>query len=317
MKRLLSEIFQISIGILLASIGLKMFLLPNGFLDGGVTGIAILLGELFGLNVSVLLLIVSIPFLILAWFTLTKRIFIKSLISIIGLAIFIQVENFSVVTEDKLLIAIFGGLSLGAGIGITIKNGAVLDGSEILGIFINDRLGISIGSVILGFNAILFSLTAILLSVEIAMYSILTFLVTAKIIDLVIEGFEDFVGLMIVSENYIEIEEELIKVVGTGMTLYKSARGYGKRGTQTEKDIIHTVINRIDIRRTYNLIEKIDPNAFIIEFDVNRIKGGILTKYLTADGLKKLSPALYTTDDDENDNNAKNGQEKTSKTVKK
>lgn len=313
MKRLLSEIFQICIGILLASVGLKMFLLPNGFLDGGVTGIAILLGELFGLNISVLLLIVSIPFLVLAWFTLTKRIFIKSVISIIGLAVFIEFENFSVVTEDKLLIAIFGGLSLGAGIGITIKNGAVLDGSEILGIFINERLGISIGKVILAFNAILFSLTALLLSVEIAMYSILTFLVTAKIIDLMIEGFEDFVGLMIVSENYIEIEEELIKVVGTGMTLYKSARGYGKRGTQTEKDIIHTVINRIDIRRTYNLIEKIDPDAFIIEFDVNRIKGGILTKYLTTDGLKKLSPALYKQEDDE----LKNDSKKTSKKVKK
>ncbi|KAB8155955.1 DUF2179 domain-containing protein [Kordia sp. TARA_039_SRF] len=313
MKRLLSEIFQICIGILLASVGLKMFLLPNGFLDGGVTGIAILLGELFGLNVSIVLLITSIPFLVLAWFTLTKRIFIKSVLSIIGLAIFIQIENFSVVTEDKLLIAIFGGLSLGAGIGITIKNGAVLDGSEILGIFINERLGISIGKVILAFNAILFSLTALLLSVEIAMYSILTFLVTAKIIDLMIEGFEDFVGLMIVSENYIEIEEELIKVVGTGMTLYKSARGYGKRGTQTEKDIIHTVINRIDIRRTYNLIEKIDPDAFIIEFDVNRIKGGILTKYLTTDGLKKLSPALYKQEDDE----LKNDSKKISKKVKK
>jgi uncharacterized membrane-anchored protein YitT (DUF2179 family) len=313
MKRLLSEIFQICIGILLASVGLKMFLLPNGFLDGGVTGIAILLGELFGLNVSIVLLIASIPFLVLAWFTLTKRIFIKSVLSIIGLAIFIQIENFSVVTEDKLLIAIFGGLSLGAGIGITIKNGAVLDGSEILGIFINERLGISIGKVILAFNAILFSLTALLLSVEIAMYSILTFLVTAKIIDLMIEGFEDFVGLMIVSENYIEIEEELIKVVGTGMTLYKSARGYGKRGTQTEKDIIHTVINRIDIRRTYNLIEKIDPDAFIIEFDVNRIKGGILTKYLTTDGLKKLSPALYKQEDDE----LKSDSKKTSKKVKK
>lgn len=293
MKRLISEILQITLGMLLASIGLKMFLLPNGFLDGGVTGIAILLSELFPLNISVVLLIVSIPFLALAWFTLTKRIFFKSIFAIVGLAIFIHFENFSAVTDDKLLIAIFGGLFLGAGIGLSIKNGAVLDGSEILGIFINDRLGISIGKVILGFNTILFSATALLLSVEIAMYSILTFLVTAKIIDLMIEGFEDYVGLMIVSENYQEIEEELIKVVGTGITLYKGARGYGKRGSQSEKDIIHTVVNRIDIRRTYNLIDKIDPNAFIIEFDVNNIKGGILTKYLTTEGFKKLSPSFY------------------------
>ena len=301
MKQLFSEIFQIFIGILLASIGLKMFLLPNGFLDGGVTGIAILLSELFPVNISVVLLIVSIPFLALAWFTLTKRIFIKSILSIIGLAIFIHFENFTSVTDDKLLIAIFGGLFLGAGIGLTIKNGAVLDGSEILGIFINDRLGISIGKVILGFNAILFAITALLLSVEIAMYSVLTFLVTAKIIDLMIEGFEDFVGLMIVSENSTEIEQELIRSVGAGVTLYKGARGHGKRGAQTEKEIIHTVINRIDIRRTYNLIDEIDEHAFIIEFDVNTIKGGILTKYLTKEGFKKLSPALYkpTTETDE------------------
>ncbi len=310
MKRLISEIFQIFIGIILASIGLKMFLLPNGFLDGGVTGIAILLSELFPVNISVVLLIVSIPFLALAWFTLTKRIFLKSIFAIVGLAVFIHFENFTSVTEDKLLIAIFGGLFLGAGIGLSIKNGAVLDGSEILGIFINDRLGISIGKVILGFNAILFSLTALLLSVEIAMYSILTFLVTAKIIDLMIEGFEDYVGLMIVSENYVEIEEELIKVVGTGMTLYKGARGYGKRGSQSEKDIIHTVVNRIDIRRTYNLIDKIDPNAFIIEFDVNNIKGGILTKYLTTEGFKKLSPALYKSQEKDTKKASKTSPEK-------
>ena len=159
MKQLFSETFQIAIGILLASIGLKMFLLPNGFLDGGATGIAILLSELFDLDISFFLILVSIPFLILAWFTLTRRIFTKSVLSIIALAIMIHYENFDAITDDKLLIAIFGGLFLGAGIGLTIKNGAVLDGSEILGVFIHERLGISIGKVILLFNVILFSLT--------------------------------------------------------------------------------------------------------------------------------------------------------------
>jgi len=298
MKRILSEIFQISIGILLASIGLKMFLLPNGFLDGGVTGIAILLSEIFDFDISYILLLVSIPFLILAWFNLSKRIFIKSVLSIISLAIIIHFENFEAITEDKLLIAIFGGLFLGAGIGLTIRNGAVLDGSEILGVFINDRLGISIGKVVLFFNAILFGATALLLSLEVAMYSILTFVVTAKVIDLMIEGFEDYVGLMIVSEKTIKIDEELIRVVGTGTTVYKGSSGYGKRGPQSEKDIIHTVINRIDIRRTYTLIDSIDKNAFIIEFDVNNIKGGIHTKFLSKEGLKKLSPKKHVKDTD-------------------
>jgi len=289
-KRILSEIFQIAIGIFLASIGLKMFLLPNGFLDGGATGIAILLSELFDIDISFILLLVSIPFLILAWFSLSRRIFTKSLISIILLAVIIHFENFASITEDKLLIAIFGGLFLGAGIGLTIRNGAVLDGSEILGIFLNDRLGISIGRVILFFNVILFGATALLLSLEIAMYSILTFIVTAKVIDLMIEGFEDYVGLMIISENTNSINEGLIRIVGTGTTLYQGAGGFGKRGTQPKNDIIHTVINRVDIRRTYNLIDAIDKKAFIIEFDVNHIKGGIYTKVLSREGLKKLSP---------------------------
>ncbi len=287
MKQLLSEIFQIAIGILLASVGLKMFLLPNGFLDGGATGIAILLSEIFDFDISYILLMVSIPFLVLAWFSLSKRIFIKSVLSIISLAVIIHFENFGAITEDKLLIAIFGGLFLGSGIGLAIKNGAVLDGSEILGIFINNRLGISIGKVILLFNALLFGTTAILLSIEVAMYSILTFIITAKVIDLMIEGFEDYVGLMIVSEKTSIIGKELIKVVGTGMTLYQGSGGFGKRGAQAKNDIIHTVINRIDIRRTYNLIDSIDENAFIIEFDVNNIKGGKYTKFLSRVGLKK------------------------------
>jgi uncharacterized membrane-anchored protein YitT (DUF2179 family) len=195
------------------------------------------------MDISFLLLFVSLPFLFLAWYSLSKRIFVKSILSIIALAIMIHFENFEPVTDDKLLIAIFGGLFLGAGIGLTVKNGAVLDGSEILGIFVNERYGISIGKEILVFNVILFSITAVLLSIEVAMYSILTFLITAKVIDLMIDGFEDFVGLMIVSNKSIEIERNLSAEISVGMTIYKSSGGFGKRGEQGEKQIIHTVIN--------------------------------------------------------------------------
>jgi uncharacterized membrane-anchored protein YitT (DUF2179 family) len=289
-KQFISEFTQIGLGILLSSIGLKAFLLPNGFLDGGVTGIAILLSEVYNFDISIVLILVSIPFLILAWKSLSKGILIKSIVSIVVLSIVIHFENFASITDDKLLIAIFGGLFLGAGIGLTIKNGAVLDGSEILGIFINNRLGVSIGKVILVFNVILFLFTAWLISVEVAMYSILTFLVTGKVIDLMIEGFEDYVGLMIISDEIGKIEDQLINDIGAGITVYKGTKGHGKRGPKKERDIIHTVINRIDIRKTYNLIESADENAFIIEFDVNNIKGGILRKYLTTDNLKNITP---------------------------
>ncbi|MEQ9064897.1 MAG: YitT family protein [Vicingaceae bacterium] len=146
---------------------------------------------------------------------------------------------------------------------------------------INNRFGISIGKVILLFNIVLFTITAFLVSIEVSMYSILTFLVTAKVIDLMIEGFEDYVGLMIVSEKAAEIETLLIKEIGIGLTTYKGSKGYGQRGQIVHEEIIHTVINRIEINRTYRLIEQMDERAFIIEFDVNNVKGGILKKYLS------------------------------------
>ena len=292
MKRHLSEYIQIVIAVIVASIGLKVFLLPNGFLDGGVTGIAILLSELFGWDISWMLVAISAPFLILAWSTVSKKIVLKSTLSIVLLALFIHYENFSPVTDDKLLISIFGGLFLGAGIGLAIKNGSVLDGSEILGVFINEKLGISIGKTIFVFNLILFSITSLVLSVEVAMYSILTYLVTAKIIDLMIEGFEDYVGLTIVSKKALEIETELMEKVGVGITVYKGLKGYGSTGKQEEMDIIHTVINRIDIRRTYRAVERIDKEAFIIEFDVNNVKGGVLRKFLSKKNTKQLSQEL-------------------------
>ncbi len=288
----ISEYTQIAIGIVLASIGLKAFLLPNGFLDGGVTGIAILINSKMNINISVLLVLLSIPFLILGYFTVSKRIVIKSIISIIGLAIFIHFENFQTITDDKLLISIFGGIFVGAGIGITIRNGSVLDGSEVLGIFLNDRWGISIGKVILVFNVILFSITAAVLSVEVALYSILTYIVTAKITDFMIEGFEDFIGLTIVSQHQAEIQKQIIHKLGIGMTIYKGEGGFGSTGRVTDLKIIHTVINRIDLRKIHQVIDDIDPEAFIIEFDINNIKGGVLRRYLQKQKHKKLPPTL-------------------------
>ena len=275
-----NEYIQILIGILLASIGLKAFLLPNGFLDGGATGIAILLREEFPINISFILIAVSIPFLILGWFTVSRKIFFKSIFSILGLAIFIYFENFQSITEDKLLIAIFGGLFLGAGIGLTIKNGAVLDGSEILGLYINEKYGISIGKTILIFNVFLFGITAFLLSVEVAMYSILTYLVTSVVVDFIIKGFENYVGVMIVSKQSEKIQELLVREVKTGITVYKGKKGIGSTGSQENMDIIHIIINRIDIRKTYNLIDSVDSTAFVTEFDVNHVKGGIKRRTL-------------------------------------
>jgi uncharacterized membrane-anchored protein YitT (DUF2179 family) len=283
-----SEYFQIFIGIVLTSLGLNAFLLPNGFLDGGVTGIALLVRTQVDINLSYLLLIFSIPFLILGYFTVSKQIVIRSIISILGLAIFIHFENFQTLTNDKLLISIFGGLLVGSGIGIAIRNGSVLDGSEILGIYLNDKFGISIGKVVLFFNIILFSVTAFAVSVEVALYSILTYIIAAKVTDTVIEGFEDFIGVTIVSKKHSIIQKAILEELGVGLTIYKGSSGYGYNGQIEDFDIIHSIVNRIDIKKMYGIIKVIDADAFIVEFDVNSVKGGVLRHYIDKKKNKQL-----------------------------
>lgn len=277
----LIEIVQIGFAIFLASIGLKAFLLPNGFLDGGVTGIAILISELINGSVSLILPLASIPFFIVGYFTITKRILFKSILSIIALSLVIHFENFSSITDDKLIIATFGGVFLGSGIGLAIRNGAVLDGSELLGLYINKKFGFSIGSIILVFNIALFAVTALVLSPEVAMYSILTYLVTSKAIDFTIQGFENYVGLMIISKYSHEIQKQFLEEIGQGITVYQGVKGYGKTGISENKEIIHVVVNRIDAMRINRMIDEIDKEAFVIEFDVNDIKGGKIRKLLS------------------------------------
>jgi uncharacterized membrane-anchored protein YitT (DUF2179 family) len=279
-KHTIKEILQIGLAIIMASIGLKAFLLPNGFLDGGVTGIAILISELFAIDISIILPIASIPFLLIGYFTITKRILLKSIACIICLSIAIYLENFSAITEDKLIIATFGGLFLGIGIGLAIRAGAVLDGSELLGLYLNDRYGFSIGEIILVFNIILFAITAMLLSTEIAMYSVLTYFVTSKAIDFTIQGFENYVGLIVVSKKSKLIIDEFLTNIGQGITVYQGVKGFGKTGITKNSEIIHVVVNRIDARRINRIIDEIDPDAFITEFDVNNIKGGKIRKFL-------------------------------------
>jgi uncharacterized membrane-anchored protein YitT (DUF2179 family) len=284
-----SEYFQIFIGVVLTSLGLKAFLLPNGFLDGGVTGIALLVKTQVDIRMSYLLVLFSVPFLILGYFTVSKQIVIKSIVSILGVAIFIHLENFQTITTDKLLISIFGGLLVGSGIGIAIRNGAVLDGSEILGIYLNDKFGISIGKIVLCFNIVLFGITAFVVSVEVALYSILTYIIAAKVTDTVIEGFEDFIGVTIVSKKHQIIKKAILEELGVGLTIYKGSSGFGNKGKIEDFDIIHSIVNRIDIRKMYRIVQAIDTDAFIVEFDVNSVKGGVLRHYIDKKKTRKLN----------------------------
>lgn len=274
---------QILVGIVCAAVGLKGFLLPNHFLDGGVTGISLLVNHLTGIDLSILIISLNLPFLLLAYIYLSKKLAIASLVTILLLSITIFFIEFPVITQDKLLIAIFGGVLLGTGIGFAIRGGAVLDGSEVLGIYISRKLRTSVGRIILFFNIILFTITAFVTNIEVALYSILTFLVASKTTDFVISGFEEYIGIKIISKKHESIKEAIMHRMEVGVTIYKGEGGYAKDGVVNKIDIIDTVITRLDIRKIYSIVEEIDPEAFMVEYDVNDIKGGMIKNYFRVD----------------------------------
>ena len=269
---------QLFIGVLIASVGLKAFLIPNNFLDGGVTGIAILLHHITAISTSTWLIVVSVPFLILAYFFLSRKIFWKSTLSILALALIMNVETFPFITDDKILIAFFGGGLIGLGIGIAIKNEAVLDSGELIGIFLNEKFGVSIGRVILIFNVIPFATASYYLPTENILYSCLTFFVAARVIDLVVAGFDDFIGVMIVSQHSEEIQERIKNKMGVGMTVIPGTNGIGKSGKNKTSQVIKTIINRIDIRKLEEIIYDVDQEAFVAEYNVKKVSGGIIRR---------------------------------------
>lgn len=275
---LLKDSLYISLGVISAGFGLKGFLLPNQFIDGGVTGISLMSYLLTGYSLPVLIVLINLPFLILGFTQISRSFAIKSIVGIIALAIAITLINYPVITSDKLLVAAFGGFFLGAGIGLCIRGGGVIDGTEILAIFFNKKTHLTIGDIVLIFNIIIFSVAAYLLSVETALYSILTYLVASKTIDFLVEGIEEYTGVTIVSSHSEEIRLMIIEKMGRGVTVYNGKRGYGKHGEAINTDIIYTVITRLEITKLQTEIQKIDPNAFTVMSSVKDTKGGMIKK---------------------------------------
>lgn len=274
----LKDLFYILLGICSAAFGLQSFLLPNNFIDGGATGISLLTAELFNAPVYVLILIVNIPFIILALNVIGKQFAIKASLAIIGLAIALATIHFPQVTQDKLLVAVFGGLFLGAGIGLSVRGGAVLDGTEVLAIFLSRKLGATIGDIITIINIVVFSIAAYMLSVETALYSMLTYFAASKTLDFVIEGVEEYTGVTIVSVHCEKIRLMITEKLGRGITVYKGRRGFGRHGHTNDQDIIFTVITRLEISKLHTEIEKIDPNAFVVMNSIKDTKGGMIKK---------------------------------------
>jgi len=273
--------FLILVGIASAGFGLEGFLIPNSFIDGGVTGISLLVLELTGYSLSVLLVVINLPFIIIGAFQVNKRFAFKSILAILGLALAVHLIPYPVITSDKLLIAVFGGFFLGAGIGLAMRGGAVLDGTEVLAIYLSKKTGSTIGDVILVFNIIIFSCGAYILSIEVALYAMLTYLAASKTVDFVITGVEEYTGVTIISQETDDIRITIIEKLGRGVTVYNGKGGYAKKGEPLkDTQILFTVITRLEIPRLESEINKIDPSAFIIMNRLKDTRGGMVKKRL-------------------------------------
>jgi uncharacterized membrane-anchored protein YitT (DUF2179 family) len=277
-KRNLKDFLLVTTGIFSASFGLKGFLLTNEFIDGGAMGISMLISKQTKIPLYLLVILVNSPFIYMGYKVVSKAFAIKTVLAIIGLAGTLAYVNFPNVTDDNILVAVFGGFFLGTGIGLAVRGGAVIDGTEILAIFLSRRLGTTIGDIILLINAIIFATAAYLLSVEIALFSMITYISASKMVDFLVDGIDEFVGVTIVSTHYLEIKQMIIEKMGRGITVYKGEKGFGTRGEMGDVDILFTVITRLELNKLNTEIQTIDPHAFVVMNSIKDTKGGMIKK---------------------------------------
>ena len=267
------------LGVISASIGLKGLLLPNQFLDGGAMGVSLLTQFLTCINLSLLILLVNAPFIIIGARQISVAFAVKSSLAILALAALVHFIELPVITEDKLLIAVFGGFFLGTGIGLSIRGGAVIDGTEVLALSISRRTSFTVGDLIAIFNVVLFSISALVLGLEIAMYSILTYIVASRTVDFIINGIEEYIGVMIVSPESAQIKDQIMHEMGRGVTSFRSDGGFGKKGQSLpDRDVLFCVVTRLEVSKLVLEVEKIDPTAFVIQYPIRYTKGGMIKK---------------------------------------
>jgi len=273
-----SSIYMI-LGVISATIGLKAFLLPNNFLDGGAMGVSLLINILTDTDLSLLIIIINLPFIIIGYRQISWQFAIRSTISILILSLLVHFVELPSITSDKLLIAIFGGVFLGAGIGFSIRGGSVIDGTEVLAIYVSRRGGVTVGNFIALFNVALFIIAAFLINVETAMYSMLTYVAASKSVDFIINGIEEYIGITIVSPQNAEIRHMITDQLHRGVTVYRASGGYQSAHEENRK-VLFCVVTRLEVTKMLTEIEKIDPHAFVVQHSIREIKGGVLKKHV-------------------------------------
>ncbi|HTK19870.1 MAG TPA: YitT family protein [Mucilaginibacter sp.] len=279
LRQICGSYILILMGILSAGMGVKGFLLSSRFIDGGVTGISMLIAEITGAPLSILIFVINIPFLLLGYKRLGMSFAVKSMASIAGLSLCLALVHFPDVTHDKLLTAVFGGFFIGVGIGLAIKGGAVLDGTEIAALLLSKQTQLlKVSDVILLLNVIIFTTALFFLGVESALYSILTYLSASKMVDFILNGIEQYTGITVVSVKGEAIRSAITKM-GRGVTVYEGKSGYGKDGHVNDtRDIIFTVATRFEIPAIKRAILNIDPAAFIVQHSVDDTTGGLIKR---------------------------------------
>lgn len=279
LKRNIKDFVLLTGGVIMASIGLKAFLLPNNFLDGGAMGVSLLLNILTKVDLSILIVCINLPFIIIGARQISIQFAVKSSLAILSLALLVHFIHLPTITNDKLLIAVFGGFFLGAGIGLSIRGGAVIDGTEVLALSISRKSSLTVGDFIALFNIVLFGLAALVVNIETAMYSMLTYISASKTIDFLVNGIEEYIGVMTISDTPEIIEEVIINKLGRGFTSFKSGGGYGTKGNANpDKNILFCVVTRLEVSSLLLEIEKIDPKAFVIQYPIKDTKGGMIKK---------------------------------------
>jgi uncharacterized membrane-anchored protein YitT (DUF2179 family) len=278
LSRTIKDILYTVAGTLVSGFALKSFLIPNNFLDGGVTGVSLLIHELYHYNIAVVILLLNIPFIIAGGIHVNKVFAFKMLACIICLGICLVAIPYPVITSDKLLVSIFGGFFLGTGIGLAMRGGCAIDGIEVLALYTLKRSSFTISEIILGLNVIIFLIAAFQLGLETALYSMLTYFTASRTISYVIEGLEEYTGVTIISGKSEEIKKELVMSLGRGITVYKGERGFMKESYDIHHDcdIIFTIVTRLEVRRLRNMVHTVDPKAFIFTNTIKEAAGGVL-----------------------------------------
>jgi len=279
-KTILYDYLYITAGSVISGFALKSFLVPGHFLDGGVTGISLLLHEVYGLNIALLIIIINAPFIIIGVQQISIGFAIKSFVGSIIFAFCLSFFPYPEFHYDKLLTSTFGGFFLGLGIGLGMRGGCALDGIEVLALYTLKRTGFTMSEIILGINVILFLIAALYLGFETSLYACLTYYTVTKTIDYVVEGLEEYTGITIISGQSELIKEKLVLELGRGITIYKGERGFlkDKYEESHDCDIIFTIITRLEVRRLKNIVMSIDEKAFVFSYSIKEAAGGVLKR---------------------------------------